>query len=192
MAKCRKQRNRHQLKNLPHQPRKRYVSLTNEVNLSINVQNAHVFVLFRISSQVKATAAEAKATKAAPAKATKAAPAKATKETPVKATKAAPAKKAGAVDAYLLFEVCKSCHTYKRTANQVFADICAAFPKKHFEIVINEHGLSRRGSFEVTVSKKKGSTASAQLIWSGISKGPPRKLKFPDAAQLIESVKSAV
>lgn len=120
--------------------------------------------------QVKASAAESKA----------------------KATKATPGKKAGGVDAYLLFEVCKSCHTYKRTANQLYADICAQFPKKNFEIVINEHGLSRRGSFEITVSKKKGSTASAQLIWSGISKGPPRKLKFPESAQLFDSVKSAI
>lgn len=106
------------------------------------------------------------------------------KQTPTK-------KKSGGVDAYVLFEVCKSCHTYKRNANQIFNDICAHFPKKKFELVINEHGLSRRGSFEVTISKKKGSTASATLIWTGISKGPPRKLKFPESSQLFDGVKAA-
>lgn len=103
-----------------------------------------------------------------------------------------PAAKKGPVDAYFLFEVCKSCHTYKRNANQIFNDITAHFPKKHFELVLNQHGLSRRGSFEITVSKKKGSSGNATLIWSGIAKGPPRKLKFPESAQLFDSVKSAL
>lgn len=91
-----------------------------------------------------------------------------------------------------MFEVCKSCHTYKRNANQIFNDISAHFPKKTFELVINDHGISRRGSFEITVSKKKGGSASAALVWSGISKGPPRKNKFPESSALFEAVKGAI
>lgn len=114
-------------------------------------------------------------------------------ESKAKATKSPAAKKtSGPVDAYFLFEVCKSCHTYKRNANQIFNDISAQFPKKHFELVVNEHGLSRRGSFEITLSKKKTVTGNSTLIWSGIAKGPPRKLKFPESAQLFDSVKSAL
>lgn len=111
-------------------------------------------------------------------------------ETPTKKAQT-PKKKVG-VDAYIMFEVCKSCHTYKRNANQIYNDICAKFPKKTFDLVINDHGLSRRGSFEITVSKKKGGSASAALIWSGISKGPPRKLKFPESSALFDSVKTAL
>lgn len=112
------------------------------------------------------------------------------KESPAK--KAQTPKKKGPVNAYILFEVCKSCHTFKRNANQIFNDICAKFPKKRFELVINDHGISRRGSFEVTVSKAKGGSESDALIWSGISKGPPRKLKFPESSALFDGVQSAL
>lgn len=101
-------------------------------------------------------------------------------------------KKKGPVHAYILFEVCKSCHTYKRNANQIYNDICAEFPDKRFELVINDHGVSRRGSFEVTVSKEKDGSEDAALIWSGIKKGPPRKLKFPESSALFDGVKSAL
>lgn len=101
-------------------------------------------------------------------------------------------KKKGPIDAYILFEVCKSCQSFKRNANQIFNDICAKFPKKRFELVINDHGLSRRGSFEVTVSKKKGGSENDALIWSGIKKGPPRKLKFPESSALFDGVKSSL
>uniref|UniRef100_A0A8U8BD16 Uncharacterized protein n=1 Tax=Geospiza parvula TaxID=87175 RepID=A0A8U8BD16_GEOPR len=36
----------------------------------------------------------------------------------------------------------------------------------------------RRNSFEVSLVKEDGSTVE---LWSGIGKGPPRKLKFPQA-----------
>lgn len=106
--------------------------------------------------------------------------------------KAQTPKKKGPIDAYILFEVCKSCHTYKRNATQIFNDICAKFPKQRFELVINDHGVSRRGSFEVTVSKEKGGSESDALIWSGIKKGPPRKLKFPESSALFDGVESAL
>lgn len=42
----------------------------------------------------------------------------------------------------------------------------------------------RRGSFEVTLIMGDGETKEV-LLWSGIKKGPPRKLKFPEDHKLI-------
>uniref|UniRef100_A0A8C6S1P8 Selenoprotein H n=1 Tax=Nannospalax galili TaxID=1026970 RepID=A0A8C6S1P8_NANGA len=39
----------------------------------------------------------------------------------------------------------------------------------------------RRGSFEVTLLRPDGSSAE---LWTGIKKGPPRKLKFPEPQEL--------
>lgn len=45
------------------------------------------------------------------------------------------------------------------------------------------------GSFEIFVVKD-GKTKTQ--IWSGISKGPPRKDKFPEAKSLVKDVNSAL
>ncbi|NWZ20564.1 SELH protein, partial [Asarcornis scutulata] len=47
----------------------------------------------------------------------------------------------------------------------------------------------RRNSFEVSLVKEDGSTVE---LWSGIGKGPPRKLKFPDPAAVVEALKSSL
>lgn len=47
----------------------------------------------------------------------------------------------------------------------------------------------RRNSFEVSLVKEDGSTVE---LWSGIGKGPPRKLKFPDPAAMVEALKSSL
>uniref|UniRef100_A0A8C0WVW6 Selenoprotein H n=1 Tax=Castor canadensis TaxID=51338 RepID=A0A8C0WVW6_CASCN len=39
----------------------------------------------------------------------------------------------------------------------------------------------RRGSFEVTLLRPDGSSSE---LWTGIKKGPPRKLKFPEPQEL--------
>jgi len=45
------------------------------------------------------------------------------------------------------------------------------------QLILNEGEKPKRGSFEVFVSKNDGEKVQ---IWSGLTKGPPRKLKFPD------------
>lgn len=44
----------------------------------------------------------------------------------------------------------------------------------------------RRGSFEVTLLRRDGSRAE---LWTGIKKGPPRKLKFPEPQEVVEELK---
>lgn len=47
----------------------------------------------------------------------------------------------------------------------------------------------RRNSFEVSLVKEDGSTVQ---LWSGIGKGPPRKLKFPEPAAVVEALRSSL
>ena len=44
----------------------------------------------------------------------------------------------------------------------------------------------RRGSFEVTLMRPDGSSAE---LWTGIKKGHPRKLKFPEPQEVVEELK---
>uniref|UniRef100_A0A8C0CNY5 Selenoprotein H n=1 Tax=Balaenoptera musculus TaxID=9771 RepID=A0A8C0CNY5_BALMU len=44
----------------------------------------------------------------------------------------------------------------------------------------------RRGSFEVTLLRPDGSSAE---LWTGIKKGPPRKLKFPEPQEVVNELK---
>ncbi|CAM9497116.1 unnamed protein product [Bubo scandiacus] len=50
-------------------------------------------------------------------------------------------------------------------------------------------GSPRRNSFEVSLVKEDGSTVE---LWSGIGKGPPRKLKFPQPEAVVEALKSSL
>ena len=45
----------------------------------------------------------------------------------------------------------------------------------------------RAGSFEVVV---KGLKAADELVWSGVSKGPPRTLKWPEHKIVIDAVRA--
>lgn len=47
----------------------------------------------------------------------------------------------------------------------------------------------RRNSFEVSLVKEDGSTVE---LWSGIKKGPPRKLKFPEPQKVADMLKSSL
>uniref|UniRef100_A0A7M4EN52 Selenoprotein H n=2 Tax=Longirostres TaxID=1298654 RepID=A0A7M4EN52_CROPO len=47
----------------------------------------------------------------------------------------------------------------------------------------------RRNSFEVSLVKEDGSMVE---LWSGIKKGPPRKLKFPEPEKVVEALKSSL
>ncbi|KAH0508813.1 Selenoprotein H [Microtus ochrogaster] len=44
----------------------------------------------------------------------------------------------------------------------------------------------RRGSFEVTLLRADNSRAE---LWTGIKKGPPRKLKFPEPQEVVKELK---
>lgn len=46
------------------------------------------------------------------------------------------------------------------------------------------------GSFEVFIIPS-GTTKKVQ-VWSGVSKGPPRKEKFPDAESLVQATLKAL
>uniref|UniRef100_A0A8C2U417 Selenoprotein H n=1 Tax=Coturnix japonica TaxID=93934 RepID=A0A8C2U417_COTJA len=48
----------------------------------------------------------------------------------------------------------------------------------------------RRNSFEVSLVKEDGS--SEYGLWSGIGKGPPRKLKFPEPEVVVEALRSSL
>ncbi|XP_046353623.2 selenoprotein H-like, partial [Haliotis rufescens] len=43
----------------------------------------------------------------------------------------------------------------------------------------------RRGSFEITLTTEDGSDV---LVWTGLKKGPPRKLKFPDSDAIAKEI----
>lgn len=47
----------------------------------------------------------------------------------------------------------------------------------------------RRGAFNISVTFDNGSTVE---VWDGKSKGPPRKLKFPDKDEILDKIKSEV
>uniref|UniRef100_A0A8B9NB78 Selenoprotein H n=1 Tax=Accipiter nisus TaxID=211598 RepID=A0A8B9NB78_9AVES len=58
----------------------------------------------------------------------------------------------------------------------------------HLPVDINPR-QPRRNSFEVSLVKEDGSTVE---LWSGIRKGPPRKLKFPQPEAVVEALKSSL
>ncbi|CAO1388898.1 unnamed protein product [Diamesa hyperborea] len=74
------------------------------------------------------------------------------------------------------------------SANKFYDDICAALPETKFELKLNENGKPKKGSFEifVVVGEKRVE------IWTGIKLGPPRKDKFPEAANLVDAVLKAM
>lgn len=46
----------------------------------------------------------------------------------------------------------------------------------------------RRNSFEIILMEGDKEV----VLWSGIKKGPPRKLKFPDPAEVVSALKEAL
>jgi hypothetical protein len=50
--------------------------------------------------------------------------------------------------------------------------------------------VGRRGAFEVTLALPGG--AAPRELWSGLKKGPPRKLKFLEKDKLIALVRAAI
>jgi len=58
--------------------------------------------------------------------------------------------------------------------------------KPELAIVVQPYGKPRtgKGTFNIYLVKDKKET----LLWDGKSKGPPRKLKFPQAETILESL----
>uniref|UniRef100_A0A672TMK9 Selenoprotein H n=1 Tax=Strigops habroptila TaxID=2489341 RepID=A0A672TMK9_STRHB len=76
------------------------------------------------------------------------------------------------------------------TGPRVVIEHCAALrgAVAHLTVDINPR-QPRRNSFEVSLVKEDGSIVE---LWSGIGKGPPRKLKFPQPEDVVEALKSSL
>lgn len=74
---------------------------------------------------------------------------------------------------------------YKRKAVALADDLRKVFGKITIDL---NPAAPRRGSFECKLLS--GDDDSEILIWTGIKKGPPRKLKFPETPdKIIEDLK---
>lgn len=102
----------------------------------------------------------------------------------------------------MAFEVCKSWQVFKRRATEIFNDLCALLPTLEnieLQLSINKPPLvPRRGAFEISIYKQKPTEfenlqlTDSLLIWSGLKKGPPRKNKFPNPAEILTDVLNAI
>lgn len=86
----------------------------------------------------------------------------------------------------VVIEHCKSWQVYKRNANKLLAELRQEFPGIQSE---TNPTKPRSKSFECTLKKEDGEEV---LIWSGLKKGPPRMLKFPEADVIISAIKEAL
>ncbi|EAT45014.1 AAEL003681-PA [Aedes aegypti] len=77
-----------------------------------------------------------------------------------------------------------------RKAAQIHKELSDLAPEQSFGLKLNEGGKPRRGAFEISVAKSKD--AKPTQIWTGLSKGPPRKDKFPEANQILKEVLAAL
>uniref|UniRef100_A0A8C5HJR7 Selenoprotein H n=1 Tax=Gouania willdenowi TaxID=441366 RepID=A0A8C5HJR7_GOUWI len=74
---------------------------------------------------------------------------------------------------------------YGRNAEEVKSALLAAVPD--VTVLINPE-KPRRSSFEVTLKDEGKETC----LWTGIKKGPPRKLKFPQPDVVVAALKEAL
>lgn len=85
----------------------------------------------------------------------------------------------------VVIEHCKSWRVYGRNADVVREALADSHPQ--LKVTINPH-KPRRNSFEITLMDGE----RADVLWSGIKKGPPRKLKFPEPAEVVTALKQAL
>uniref|UniRef100_A0A671RMF0 Selenoprotein H n=1 Tax=Sinocyclocheilus anshuiensis TaxID=1608454 RepID=A0A671RMF0_9TELE len=57
-----------------------------------------------------------------------------------------------------------------------------------FSLFYKKYDKPRRNSFEITLMEGDKKV----VLWSGIKKGPPRKLQFPDPAEVVSALKEAL
>uniref|UniRef100_A0A096MAH6 Selenoprotein H n=2 Tax=Poecilia formosa TaxID=48698 RepID=A0A096MAH6_POEFO len=74
---------------------------------------------------------------------------------------------------------------YGRNAEEVKSALLAARPG--LTVVLNPE-KPRRNSFEVTLLDGGKETS----LWTGIKKGPPRKLKFPQPDSVVAALQEAL
>ncbi|KAM4555800.1 selenoprotein H-like [Odontesthes bonariensis] len=74
---------------------------------------------------------------------------------------------------------------YRRNAEEVKAALLAARPE--LTVVLNPE-KPRRQSFEITLLDGGKETS----LWTGIKKGPPRKLKFPQPDVVVAALQEAL
>uniref|UniRef100_A0A182W905 Selenoprotein H n=1 Tax=Anopheles minimus TaxID=112268 RepID=A0A182W905_9DIPT len=77
-----------------------------------------------------------------------------------------------------------------RKAAEVHSELCELAPDSNLQLVLNEDGKPRRGAFEISIAKSMD--GEKVLVWSGVSKGPPRKEKFPDTKSILDDVLKAL
>uniref|UniRef100_A0A182YMS4 Uncharacterized protein n=1 Tax=Anopheles stephensi TaxID=30069 RepID=A0A182YMS4_ANOST len=77
-----------------------------------------------------------------------------------------------------------------RKAAEVHSELCELAPEHNLQLVLNENGKPRRGAFEISIAKSVD--GEKVLVWSGMSKGPPRKDKFPEAKSILDVVLKAL
>lgn len=56
------------------------------------------------------------------------------------------------------------------------------------EFVVNAE-KPRRGAFEFVLSSPN---SEDEVLWTGLKKGPPRRLKFPEGATLVENLRKHI
>ncbi|XP_001360927.4 selenoprotein BthD [Drosophila pseudoobscura] len=76
-------------------------------------------------------------------------------------------------------------HTTECPIFQMKAEECGAFfkqriPEREFQLVRNKYGKEapREGAFEIGFSQN--ARTSVHELWSGLTRGPPRRDKFPE------------
>lgn len=106
---------------------------------------------------------------------------------PSKKTKTSTADKQNGVRMRIVIEHCKSWQVYKRRALALADDLRETFGAD-LQVDIN-FDKPRRGAFECTLFKEDDSEV---LVWTGLKKGPPRKLKFPESEDVVKEIKKAL
>jgi len=75
---------------------------------------------------------------------------------------------------------------YKRNATQLTEGIRAEYPDIKVEL---NPSKPRSKSFEITVTYDDEKDV---VVWTGVKKGPPRKLKFPEMSEVLKEIKKNI
>lgn len=99
--------------------------------------------------------------------------------------------------ALVIVEHDTACFVYGEQLAQLHAELLATFPERTFRMLVNqrsrlgESAVPRAGSFEIWLAQN--ARCAPELLWSGVQRGPPRRLKFPRSnAQLWPQVRRIV
>uniref|UniRef100_A0A8C6TKN3 Selenoprotein H n=1 Tax=Neogobius melanostomus TaxID=47308 RepID=A0A8C6TKN3_9GOBI len=82
-------------------------------------------------------------------------------------------------------KIANAINLYGRNALEVKSALVAARPD--ITVVLNPL-KPRRNSFEITWMDGD----KEKILWTGIKKGPPRKLKFPEASVVVAALEEAL